>query len=127
MSKNLYLYTSKLKDGAFTWAMMPITNDTPILDATYLPEEKGLLVMIREKKESIIDRPFKNERGEYQKTAKGEYKTKEVKFETYYEHFIAKEEDIKSFVETFAVNYNESFNLFPKEQVLTTASAEVAG
>lgn len=106
MNKNLYFYEAKLKDGGTTWALLPLDNTSTILDATYLPSENGLLVMIREKKETFIERPITNDRGDISRKADGTVRTREAKFETYYEHFMSNPADIKAFVETFAVNYD---------------------
>lgn len=106
MTKNLYFYEARLKNGGTTWALLPVDTTSAILDATYLPDEKGLLIMIREKKETFIERPITNDRGEISRKADGTVRTREAKFDTYYEHFMANEADIQKFVETFAINYD---------------------
>ncbi len=116
------MYESLLKDGRKTWALMPVNRESTIVDATYLPDEKGLLILLDSKKESFIDRPVQLESGEYKRRRDGSYLTREAKLETYKEHFLTNQKEIQDFVEAYVVNYTDQ-PLFEKPTVDKPATA----
>lgn len=122
----MFYYKTKTKDGRDTWSLLPVSKDCAILDATYFPDEAGLLIMLDSKKETFMNRPVQNDRGESIKNKDGSYRTREVRFETYYEHFITDKEQINDFVKRFAVNYKEFAKDFAEAEETKKEDSEKA-
>lgn len=115
--KTLYKYQTTARDGSPTWGLMPTTKDSRIIDATWYESEQALLVLLEDKKETFINRPD---------PASKSGRTREVKFETYYEHLMTDKKEIEEFLKTFVINYDgKSPFKEPKKVKATETAGEV--
>jgi hypothetical protein len=111
--KFLFKYETKTQSGQRNWGLFPLTENSAILDCSWVPEQSGLLVMMKYAKDSFINRPYTDDKGNYVKNRDGGYKTKETKFPTYYEHFMTNKDEIVHFLSEYVVNFDGDVeNLF---------------
>lgn len=104
----MILITSAMQ-GEKTFKLMPIHKDCPFNEGIFMPEGRILVMMSREKKESVHMLPRLDENGDPMKAKDKRlngktYKETRVHLETYTEHYLAEKEEIISLIKMIAVN-----------------------
>ncbi|HEY4062312.1 MAG TPA: hypothetical protein VGM30_10450 [Puia sp.] len=112
IEKSMLLITSAW-GNAKTFKLIPVTKECPFNEAIYDPDVRVLAIISKEKKESFkrLDKlddngdsiPLKNP-----KPGKP-YKEERKVLETFYEYYIKDTEEIKQFIDSFALN-SDHFN-----------------
>lgn len=96
--------------GKDSFRMMPITDDCPFLEVIFDPSTKVLAVIGRSMKDKPQMVPKLNGKGQpiTVKSAEGTAGLAEERlvFESYYEYYVDDPEDIKNFVEMYALNFD---------------------
>jgi hypothetical protein len=98
--------------GNQTFRMLPVVKECPFNEVIYDPTTKVLAIISKEFKEKPNMFPKLNDRGEVviKKTGTSstgvepEYIQERKMMETYYEYYLDKIEDIKDFINAFAIN-----------------------
>lgn len=112
----MLLITSAMK-GQKTFKLMPVSNDCPFNEVLYMPSGNILVIISKNKKQSVHMLPKLDANGDAELVetstilnakAPGledpKVKQERVQIETYTEHYIAEKEEIENFIEMFAVN-----------------------
>lgn len=104
----MLLITSAMQ-GQKTFKLMPISTDCPFNEGIFMPEGRVLVMMSKEKKESVHMLPRLDENGDPVKTKTARmngksYKEHRVHLETYTEHYLAEKEEVINLVKMVAVN-----------------------
>ena len=107
--KPTMLLVSSPWQGRKSFKLMPITQDCPFNEAIFDSENKVLVLMSKEKKESVHMMPKLDENGDPQRVKAARpngktYKEHRVTLETYTEHYIAEKEEIAEIINMLAVN-----------------------
>jgi hypothetical protein len=112
--KNMMVYSSDWY-GKRTFRMMPVTEECPFNEAIYDTHNKVLAIIGKDQKEKPQMLPKLNDKGQViplRKTgaeaAEPQYVEERRMMDAYYEYYLDKEEDIKAFIEMFAVNAGHS-------------------
>lgn len=92
-----------------TFRMISISNDCPYNEVIYDPEIKTLAIISKEKKQSFQMLPKLDVNGEITMIKRAlptgrKFAEERKVVETYYEYYITKEEEIKTFVSLLAAN-----------------------
>ena len=97
--------------GTQTFRMLPVDKECPYNEVIYDPTTKVLAIISKEFKEKPNMFPKLNENGKpiiFKKNQptenEPEYVQERKMMQTYYEYYLDKEDDIKDFVNTFAIN-----------------------
>lgn len=121
-AKNMLIYSTDWY-GSRTFRMLPITEDCPYNEVIYDPNTKVLAVISKEFKEKPHMFPKLNTAGSPlpSKNPEKEYVEERLIMDTYYEYYIDNIDDIKMFVNYFAINnHHESVKVLEE-----SVSAEV--
>jgi hypothetical protein len=109
IGKNMMLYTSAFRNVE-SFSMIPVSNDSPYVEAMYDPTSNILAVISKVTKNSFHMIPRLNEEGQPQKlkfpnkeTGKT-FKEQRVDMETFSEFYITDKKEIKDFINIFAIN-----------------------
>lgn len=105
-----------------TFKLIPINLGCPYNEVIYDPEQKILAVISKEKKEAFQLVPKFTDKGDvlYIKTPRENGKTyaeERRAIESWYEYYIDSVDDIKAFVQMFAVNATDSINQYLNQTV----------
>lgn len=125
----MLLITSAMQ-GQKTFKLMPISTDCPFNEGIFMPDGRILVMMSKEKKESVHMLPRLDENGDPVKTKTARmngksYKEHRVHLETYTEHYLAEKEEIINLIKMVAVNadsfdydkyLNDSGIIMPQEK-----------
>jgi len=115
-----------------TFKMIPVTNDAPYNEVIFDPEDKVLAVIGKEKKETFHMMAKLNEWGDptvmkIGKRANGkDYAEERKALETFYEYFIGDQDEIKAFINMFAVNADTFSNLTILDEAFNPPAAAPA-
>ena len=110
--KSMLLITSTWGQGK-TFKLIPLTEECPYNEVIFDPENKMLAIISKEKKESLHMLAKLNEYGDPIKMKIGrrdngkDYSEERKTLESFYEYYLEDANEIKSFLEMVAVNYNE--------------------
>jgi len=118
IQRSLLLTSCTWDNGNYeSFRMIPVTQDCPYVEAFYDPVEKVLVVLSKEKKESVTLLPKLDEYGNAaQKHNRPLVDRQRV---TYFkEYYIKKPEEIREFIELFAINADG----FDYNQLMKTAA-----
>jgi hypothetical protein len=104
----MLLITSAMQ-GQKTFKLMPISTECPFNEGIFMPEGRVLVMMSKEKKESVHMLPRLDENGDPVKTKTPRmngksYREHRVHLETYTEHYLAEKEEIINLIKMIAVN-----------------------
>jgi hypothetical protein len=109
IGKNMMLITSAFRNlKSFT--LIPVSNDSPYVEAMYDPSSGILAVITKIKKEAFHMVPKLNQEGQPMKlkspnNATGKtVKEERVNVETFSEFYITELDEIKTFIHMFAIN-----------------------
>ena len=100
-----------------TFKMIPVTTTSPYNEVIFDPEDKVLAIIGRDKKETFHMMAKLNEFGDPQVMKIGrrsngkDYAEERKVLETFYEYFISDENEIRQFIEMFAVNSDTYSNM----------------
>lgn len=119
--KNMFVYSTDWY-GQKSFRMLPISESCPFNEVIFDPSTKVLAVISKDKKEKPQMLPKLNDKGQVimLKTSATDanqqrYVEERRIMDTYYEYYLDNKEDIKSFIEVFAVNNNH-----PALEILNT-------
>lgn len=92
-----------------SFTMMPISSDCPYIECLYNPMAKTLAIIGKTKKDTFHMVPRLDENGKPStiKHQPDETKQQRVSLESYSEYYLTEEEEIKNFIQKFAVNHEE--------------------
>ena len=120
-SKPTMLLVTSIWQGRKSFKLMPISQDCPFNEGIFDPEGKVLVLMSKEKKDSIHMLPRLDESGDPIKVktprVNGKtYKEQRINLETYTEHYVVEEKEIVEIINLLAANaksydYNKYLNL----------------
>jgi len=106
-----------------SFSLIAVNKDCPFIEALFDPTSQVLAVITKEKKNTFHMVPKLNDVG----TPQGKKKQR-IQIETYSEHYITDQEDIKNFIEIFAINTNfkykeyiENINEVKVSEIITQA------
>jgi parvulin-like peptidyl-prolyl isomerase len=107
-NKSMLLFTSDWA-GAKSFRLMPIQENCPFIEGLYDPTQKVLVMISKQKKESLHMLAKLNEQGDAQKLKtprpNGKPFPEERKtIETYQEYYIVERKEIEEIIEMFAAN-----------------------
>ena len=114
-----------------TFKMIPVLNSSPYNEVIFDPEDKVLAIIGKEKKETFHMMAKLNEWGDptvmkIGKRANGKEFAEERKtLETFYEYFISDLDEIKAFIQMFAVNA-DTFSLSTLDEAFNPPAAAPA-
>ena len=120
--KNMVVYSTDFY-GNTTFRMLPLTKECPYNEVIYDPETKVLAVISKDFKEKPNMFPKLNEKGK-PILLKGaslpdstpEYVQERMLMQTYYEYYLDKVDDIRNFIELFAINnQHDSLKIIDEE------------
>lgn len=109
LGQNMMLITSAFRN-AKSFSMIPVSEDTPYVEAMFDPSSGILAVISKVKKSSFHMMPKLDDNGQPQrlkvpnKETGKTVKEQRVQMETFSEFYISDKEDIKTFIELFAIN-----------------------
>lgn len=122
IGKNMLLINSAFKNVK-SFSLIAVNKDCPFIEALFDPTSQVLAVITKEKKNTFHMVPKLNDVG----TPQGKKKQR-IQIETYSEHYITDQEDIKNFIEIFAINTNfkykeyiENINEVKVSEIITQA------
>lgn len=108
--KNMIVYSTDWY-GNQTFRMLPVVKECPFNEVIYDPTTKVLAIISKEFKEKPNMFPKLNDRGEVvikkgttSADAEPEYIQERKMMQTYYEYYLDKIDDIKDFINAFAIN-----------------------
>lgn len=114
LGNNMMLVNSVFRN-ARSFSLIPVSVDSPYVEAMFDPSSGILAVIGRERKESFHMMPRLDDNGQPQrlkvpnKTTGKTVKEQRVSLNTFQEYYINDKSDIETFIELFAVNAS-SFN-----------------
>jgi hypothetical protein len=104
--KSLLLTSCSWDNGAYeSFRMLPVTQECPYVEAFYDPLEKLLVVLSKDKKESLAMIPKTDEYGNGMKKNNRPLMDRQ-RMVSFKEFYITKPEEIKQFINLFAYNAN---------------------
>tara|TARA_B100001287_G_C22398564_1_gene396746 strand:+ start:137 stop:550 length:414 start_codon:yes stop_codon:yes gene_type:complete len=125
IGKNMMLVTSSFR-GAKSFNLMPVSNDSPYVEAMFDPSSGILAVIGKTSKQSFHMVPRLDDNGQPQrlkvpnKTTGKTVKEQRISQETFSEFYITEKEEIENFINIFAINaesfdYGQFMNVDVKE------------
>ena len=114
LGNNMMLVNSVFR-GVRSFSLVPVSLESPYIEAMFDPSSSILAVIGKEKKESFHMMPRLDENGQPQKlkvpnnTTGKTVREQRVTLNTFQEYYINDKADIETFVELFAINAS-SFN-----------------
>ena len=108
-TKSMMLFTSEWM-GAKSFRLMPIQENCTFIEGLYDPRQQLLIMISKQKKESLHMLAKLNENGDAQKlkTARPPnskpFPEERKSIETYQEYYIGEKKEIENIIEMFAVN-----------------------
>jgi len=125
LGNNMMLVNSVFR-GARSFSLVPVSLDSPYIEAMFDPTSSILAVISKERKESFHMMPRLDESGQPQKlkvpnnTTGKTVKEQRVTLNTFQEYYINDRSDIETFIELFAINassfgYKEFLDVDVKE------------
>jgi hypothetical protein len=114
LGNNMMLVNSVFR-GVRSFSLVPVSLESPYIEAMFDPTSSILAVIGKEKKESFHMMPRLDENGQPQKlkvpnnTTGKTVREQRVTLNTFQEYYINDKADIETFVELFAINAS-SFN-----------------
>ena len=109
LGNNMMLVNSVFR-GARSFSLIPVSNDSPYVEAMFDPASSILAIIGKERKESFHMMPRLDDNGQPQKlkvpnNATGKtVKEQRVSLNTFQEYYINDKADIETFIELFAIN-----------------------
>ena len=109
IGKNMMIISSPFRN-AESFALVPVTSDTPYVEAMFDPASGILAVISKVSKQSFHMVPRLDDNGQPQrlkvpnKTTGKTIKEQRVSMETFSEFYITNKEEIKNFINIFAIN-----------------------
>tara|TARA_R100000657_G_C4612171_1_gene64830 strand:- start:206 stop:619 length:414 start_codon:yes stop_codon:yes gene_type:complete len=109
IGKNMMIISSPFRN-AESFALVPVTSDTPYVEAMFDPASGILAVISKVSKQSFHMVPRLDDNGQPQrlkvpnKTTGKTVKEQRVSMETFSEFYITNKEEIKNFINIFAIN-----------------------
>jgi hypothetical protein len=109
LGNNMMLVNSVFR-GARSFSLVPVSLDSPYIEAMFDPTSSILAVISKERKESFHMMPRLDESGQPQKlkvpnnTTGKTVKEQRVTLNTFQEYYINDRSDIETFIELFAIN-----------------------
>jgi len=109
LGNNMMLVNSVFR-GAKSFSLVPVSLDSPYIEAMFDPTSSILAVISKERKESFHMMPRLDESGQPQKlkvpnnTTGKTVKEQRVTLNTFQEYYINDRSDIETFIELFAIN-----------------------
>ena len=107
--KNMLIYSTDWY-GSETFRMLPITEECPFNEVIFDPSTKVLAVISKDQKEKPQMMPKLNDKGQIiplkvtTENGQAKYVEERKMMDTYYEYYLDKTDDIKAFINHFAVN-----------------------
>jgi hypothetical protein len=124
---SMVLLTSYYGPGQKTFKMMPVDLAAPFVECIFNNDHNVLAVIGKNKKQSLQMVQKLNEAGEPEIDKRSSQPKKQrITIETYHEYYITEAEEIREFINAFAVNA-ESFDwlqYFKKEEEAKTPAEE---
>ena len=114
LGNNMMLVNSVFR-GARSFSLVPVSLESPYIEAMFDPTSSILAVIGKDKKESFHMMPRLDESGQPQRlkvpnnTTGKTVKEQRVTLNTFQEYYINDKKDIETFIELFAINAS-SFN-----------------
>ena len=114
LGNNMMLINSVFRN-ARSFSLIPVSNDSPYVEAMYDPASGILAVISKEKKQSFHMMPRLDDTGQPERlktpnmTTGKTVKEHRVMIDTFNEFYISDKKDIETFTELFAINAS-SFN-----------------
>ena len=109
IGQNMNLVSSSFR-GVKSFNLFPVTDDCPYVEAMFDPASGIIVVISKNKKQTFTMMPRLGDDGEPQrlkspnKEAGKTVKEQRVMIETFSEFYITETEEIKNFIELFAIN-----------------------
>ena len=109
IGQNMMLITSAFRN-AKSFSLLPVSNDSPYVEAMFDPSSSILAVISKVKKNSFHMLPRLGEDGQPQrlkvpnKQTGKTVKEQRVEMQTFSEFYISDKKDIETFIELFAIN-----------------------
>lgn len=109
LGQNMMLINSAFRN-AKSFSMVPVSNDSPYVEAMFDPSSGILAVISKTTKSSFHMLPRLDDNGQPQrlktpnKQTGKTVKEQRVTMDTFSEYYISDKEDIKTFIELFAIN-----------------------
>jgi hypothetical protein len=110
---NMMIYSTDWY-GSKSFRMMPITEDCPFNEVIFDPTTKVLAVISKDQKEKPQMMPKLNEKGQLiplkvtVENGQPKYVEERRMMDTYYEYYLDQVDDIKAFINQFAINPEHS-------------------
>ena len=123
--KSMMIVKGQSPMGSPTFTMIPVTESCPYVECIYIPERKQLAIISKTMKETFHYFPKLDQNGDVVKTKQprhhgGIIAEERKQINAFYEYTIADPEEIKAFVDHFALDTKgfsiESFDLPTKEE-----------
>jgi hypothetical protein len=107
--QNMLVYSTDWY-GRRTFRMLPVTEECPFNEVIFDPSTKVLAVISKEFKEKPHMFPKLNVTGKplYSTDPNNAYVEERIVMDTYYEYYLDDMQDIRAFVNRFAINSNHS-------------------
>jgi hypothetical protein len=100
----MWAYEAKI-GGVVTFKLLPVTPDSPFVEAAFDPESKALVILSKTLVKRLADIPRYDAKGKFIGSTKKE-------IDQFFEHIIENMEDIRSFVSMNVLNTkHEGFKL----------------
>jgi hypothetical protein len=130
VQKNMFAVTSQWGTSK-TFRLIPLTHDTPYLEAIYDPMSRALILLTRQQKEGFhmvtkLDDngdPVRNPKAS--PTAQDPYKKERKALSTSHEAYITEKQEIISFVEMFMYNADYDFKKFMVDPSIITTDKKI--
>jgi len=105
--------------GKKTFGLMPLNMECPYNEAILDPETKQLVIFMKQTKEAYHMVTKLDAYGEpIVDKMKNKVQQQRVKIETFSEHVLYEDSDIRSFIKTFAVNDNFDIDFYLKDKAI---------
>lgn len=131
LGNNMMLVNSVFRN-ARSFSLIPVSNDSPYVEAMYDPASGILAVISKEKKQSFHMMPRLNDEGQPERLKNPNMSTgKTVKeqrmmIETFNEFYISDKKDIETFIELFAINASSfDYKTFLEVDVKETKTSSI--
>jgi len=121
--KNMMLVVQEHR-GMPTFSLIAINENCPYVECIYVPDMKQLAIISKTTKDTFHFLPKIDDNGDTvmakaRKVQGRMYKEERKQIKTYYEYTLVNEDDIKAFIEMFAVNSST----FPYANVMNPEAA----
>lgn len=131
LGNNMMLVNSVFRN-ARSFSLIPVSNDSPYVEAMYDPASGILAVISKEKKQSFHMMPRLNDEGQPERlknpnmSAGKTVKEQRMMIETFNEFYISDKKDIETFIELFAINASSfDYKTFLEVDVKETKTSNI--